>query len=146
MNSRLDTHVAGMKGEPFLAQAARLGQGHLDASLIQGVLNRDNQAHIRTMLAQLPEGQRTAVTSQLDHFIALSKTAFSDAVSQVFLVAACLMCIAFVVVLFLPQIPLRKSAQPAAQEVGTILDDELAQSDKRHEPRVIAGGQQNRPN
>ena len=142
MNSRLDVHVSDMKDEPFLATAAHLGLAPhgFDASFVQAVLNHDNQDHIRTLLSRLPDANRQLVTDQFNHFVNSSKGAFSDAVSQVFLVAACLMCVAFIVVLFLPQIALRKSAIPAAQEAAEELEEELGQSDARDEPRVIASG------
>ncbi|HWJ90232.1 MAG TPA: MDR family MFS transporter [Flavisolibacter sp.] len=133
MNSRLSAQVAHMQNEPFVARLQQFNSGsnhiNLDASLVQGVLNRENQQHMRDMLQSIPAYSRTLVTGQFNHFIASSKVAFSDAIQGVFLVAACLMLVAFIVVFFLPEIPLRRSNKPAVQETGTLLEDELGEGD-----------------
>jgi EmrB/QacA subfamily drug resistance transporter len=142
MNSRLSTQVQRVQDEPFVARLQQFNTGtkplHLDASLIQGVLNQENQQHMRTMLQQLPESSRALVTDQFNHFILSSKVAFSDAIQGVYLVAACLMVVALVVVCFLPQIPLRKSNEPVVRETGRLLEDELAQTDDECHPRMEA--------
>jgi EmrB/QacA subfamily drug resistance transporter len=146
MNSRLGKGVARMQDEPFVARLQQFNAGtkpvHLDASLVQGVLNQDNQQHMRAMLQQVPEPSRPLVTDQFNHFIASSKVVFSDAIQGVYLIAACLMLIALIVVFFLPEIPLRKSNQPVAQETGRLLEDELGHADEDSQPRVQVAGQQ----
>jgi hypothetical protein len=67
---------------------------------------------------------------RFDHFIAVAKSIFSDALGNVFLVAACLMAVSLIFVFFLPEIPLRKSDKPATEEMGRTLSDEMGQNDK----------------
>jgi len=46
------------------------------------------------------------------------------------------MAVAFMASFFLPQIALRKSHRPTAEEIGVELDVSMGQSDKRHEPEL----------
>jgi len=45
------------------------------------------------------------------------------------------MSIAFVIVCFLPQIPLRAANHPVLDETGMAIEDEFAQSDSDRQPR-----------
>ncbi len=55
--------------------------------------------------------------------------AFSRAVDHVFLIATVFMVVAFLIVLFLPQIALRKSNRPVLEEIGIELEEELSQGE-----------------
>lgn len=143
MNSRLTAQMDKLQAEPFVARMKLLEtggtQGHFDGSFLQGVLNPGNQVQLRTMLTKhSPDAQ--VANSQFDHFIASAKTAFSDAVDSVFLVAGALMLVALIAVFFLPEIPLRKSDRPSLEDAGMQLDDELGQSDDTAQPRIMAAG------
>jgi EmrB/QacA subfamily drug resistance transporter len=145
MNNRLTAQSGRLGNEPFVAQLQQLKAGgasgsHVDGSMIQSVLNQENQAHIRELLGQFPPERQPQVTADLNHFIASAKVAFSDAVDSVFLVAGCLMVAALIVVWFLPEIPLRKSDRPAKEEAGILLEDEFGQSDEESQPRQMRAG------
>jgi EmrB/QacA subfamily drug resistance transporter len=139
MNIRLTEQMDQLKQEPFLAEMKQfdLGQttSHFDGSFIQSVLNQDNQQHVRTLLDKLPPASHSTVLTHFNQFVNSAKGAFSDAVSDVFLVASGLISVAMILVCFLPQIPLRSSKMPVVEEAGILLDDELGQNDEEHQPR-----------
>jgi hypothetical protein len=132
MNSRLSSEVAKLKDEPFIASVKELPKmpgDHSGGSLIQEVLNPAAQSMIRNSIRH-GSPDTTASLKNFDHFLLSSKQAFSGAVDHVFIVAAILMSVAFVVVCFLPEIPLRKSDKPAMEIEGEVLQDEFGQKEK----------------
>lgn len=139
MNSHLTKQMQALQSEPFVTEMksfdAGKTQGHFDGSFIQAVLNPEKQQQIKGLISKLPAASQSRAITDFNHFIASSKLAFSHAINNVFLAAACFMCVALVLVLFLPQIPLRSSDRPAMEEAGVLLEDELAQSDKDCQPR-----------
>ena len=142
MNGRLTAKMQVLQNEPFIAQFRHFDNSNmespLDGSFIQTVLNRAGQEHIKDMLAKLPEPYHASAMKSFNHFVASAKVSFSDAVESVFLVAACLMTVALIIVFFLPEIPLRKSARPAMEETGIMLEDELGNADDDCQPRMQA--------
>jgi EmrB/QacA subfamily drug resistance transporter len=140
MNSRLTAQMSHLQNEPFIAQLKQFDTSNtasqFDGSFIQTVLNRDGQQHVRDMLAKVPAPYQPTALSNFNHFIASAKVSFSDAVDGVFLVAAFLMIVALIVVFFLPEIPLRKSARPAMEETGIMLEDQLGNADDDCQPRI----------
>lgn len=142
MNSRLTAQMGRLQNEPFVAQLKQFDNGnmasHFDGSFIQTVLNKDAQQHFKDMLAKVPVPYHESAMNNFNHFIASAKVSFSDAVDSVFLVAACLMIAALVIVFFLPEIPLRKSDRPAMEEAGMMLEDELGNADDDCQPRMQA--------
>lgn len=142
MNSRLTAQMKTLQDEPFVAQLQQFSavphnlKGELNGTIIQSVLNPQNQETIRAMIQKVPAPANATLTNNFNHFITSSKIAFSDAVDSVFLVAGCLMAVSLIIVFFLPEVPLRKADRPAMQEAGVILEDELGQSDDNHQPRI----------
>ncbi|MDB5195508.1 MAG: yusP/MdtP-like protein [Parcubacteria group bacterium] len=63
---------------------------------------------------------------------ATQAVAFSGAVDRVFLIGSAFMALAFLIVLALPQISLRKSNRPALEEMGVEMEDEFGQTDAVH--------------
>ncbi|HET7898929.1 MAG TPA: hypothetical protein VFL47_14690, partial [Flavisolibacter sp.] len=139
MNSRLTSQMGKLRGEPFVGQLQQLTANkpgsHFDASMIQTVLNPESQAHIKSMIAQLPATVQPAANGNFLHFLDTTKAVYSNAIDSVFILAGCLMTAALVVVFFLPEVPLRKSDVPAMEEMGQILEDELAQDEKQDRQR-----------
>jgi hypothetical protein len=142
MNTRLTTQTSLMSEQPFLAQASQLGlaqQGsHFDGRMIQAVLNPESQQQIAGAISKLPAPMKDDIGGNYMQFIAAAKSAFSYSLDGVFLVGGCLMVVALIAVLFLPEIPLRKSNRPAIQEAGIELEDELGHNDPHAQPRVTA--------
>jgi EmrB/QacA subfamily drug resistance transporter len=142
MNYGLDKQLGGLKQEPFVGLMSRFDKGatasHFDGSFVQGVLNPQNQQQIRGLIQKLPAANQPLITRSFNHFVGSAKVAFTTAVDDVFLVGGIFMIAALLIVIFLPQIPLRSSAHPAVEETGVMLDDELGQSDDDCQPRVQA--------
>lgn len=142
LNSRLTKYMGQLQNDPFVVQMNSLGlarnETHFDGSFIQNVLNHQNQEVIKGMLSKVPLPMQDQVNASFLHFIELAKIAFSDAVDGVFLIGGCLMALSLVVVLFLPEIPLRKTDRPMLEEAGVVLEDELGHSDEEWQPRAMA--------
>jgi EmrB/QacA subfamily drug resistance transporter len=127
MNSRLSEKMHALSQEAFITRWSHLypEAGQHEGSMIQSILNPQNQIQIKESINQLPPGDRVTALSDFTHFLGLSRIAFSASTANIFLVGAFLMAIALVVVFFLPEIPLRKSDVPATQSAGLVLEDEL---------------------
>jgi hypothetical protein len=98
---------------------------HFDPTMIQSVLNPENQQHFRDMFASIPTSVRPAVIDNFNHFLASSKVVYSHAIDSVFFTAGWLMVAALIIVFFLPEVELRKTDKPAFEEAGVMLEDEL---------------------
>lgn len=134
MNSRLSSQMEVLQNEPFVAQLQNLTAGttggRFDARMIQTVLNPESQSHINSLIGQMPADAQPVAREDFLHFVNATKMVYSNAIDSVFFLAACLMCIALVVVFFLPEVPLRKSDVPAMEEMEQILEDELGNEEK----------------
>ena len=139
MNSQLASHLTNIANDPFVTTLKRLSPGaavgKLDANAIQGLLSNAGQTQVRTMLAQAPEPLQSQLIASFESFLNAIKTAFSSSMVQVFIIATILMGVAFVVVLFLPEIPLRRTTQKAVVEAELELDAERGMSKKADEPK-----------
>jgi MFS family permease len=140
MNSQLSSRMDVLQNKPFVTQLQQMNlpgasAAHFNGGIIQTVLNPTAQQHIRSLIDNMP-GDHTVAMANFNGFIVSAKSAFSHSIDAVFIVAAILMAITLIIVFFLPEIPLRKSDRPAAEEAGVILEDELAQSDEESQPRV----------
>lgn len=156
MNSRLTFEMQSLQNEPFIALMQKINPAkaqQLDGSIIQTVLNPDNQHRIQAILAQIPPEQRAVASNSFDAFLEAAKVAFTRAIDNVFLIGAVLMAAALIVVFFLPEIPLRKSDRPITEDVGITLEEEWGQADDENQPKVksrfsrldIDGNLDNRP-
>jgi hypothetical protein len=103
--------------------------GHLDSNTVQTVLNPQIRLHITGAFARAPAGLRTQLATSFEHFLETVKIAFTHSFDHIFVVSTVLMCVALVIVCFLPQIELRKTTRPVLEEVGIELEEELGQSD-----------------
>ncbi|HEX8315672.1 MAG TPA: MFS transporter, partial [Flavisolibacter sp.] len=133
MNYKLTQQAAAVQQEPFVAQMQQYGIGqegnHFDPTMIQSVLNPENQQHFRDMFASIPNNVRPTVIDNFNHFLASSKVVYSHAIDSVFFTAGWLMVAALIIVFFLPEVELRKTDKPAFEEAGIMLEDELGNAD-----------------
>jgi EmrB/QacA subfamily drug resistance transporter len=113
MNGQLSSRLASVQNDPSLATIQQLIPGSamskIDGNTIQGLLSNSGQAQMRALLAKVPPDVLSQVTAGFEHFLGLVKTAFSLSLAHLFLVSTIVMAVALVVVLFLPEIPLRRS-------------------------------------
>lgn len=135
MNNGLSNRLASLGGEPFMSQVSALSGGRfdpskLDANRLQGVLSESGQQQIGSLLSRLPaEAGQVFV-----RFFEALKGVLAGAISHTFFFGMFFMLAAFVVVWFLPEITLRKSNRPDAEDAGIDLELELAQGDARDLP------------
>lgn len=142
LNNRLSSHMKHLITDPFVVEMNQLGlarkESIFSSSFIQNVLNRENQEAIKAMFSRVPIALQPKINADFLHFIELAKEAFSDAVGSVFFAGACFMVVSLVIVVFLPEIPLRKSERPVLEEAGMEMEDQMGHSDKRYQPRVLS--------
>ncbi|MDO8716082.1 MAG: MFS transporter, partial [Dehalococcoidales bacterium] len=140
MNSQLASRLTDIANDPFVTTLKRLSPGAavgtLDANAIQGLLSNAGQTQVRTLLAQAPEPLQSQLIANFDNFLNAIKSAFSSSMVQVFIIATILMGVAFVVVLFLPEIPLRRTTQNALVEAEKERNPEPGIDGKADKPKV----------
>ncbi|MFH1098169.1 MAG: hypothetical protein ABH886_11480 [Candidatus Desantisbacteria bacterium] len=128
MNSQLASRLSNIEQEPFVAMMKADTFSKIDGNTVQRLLNPDSQTQILSSFAHLPQS-----LASFDHFLKTIKIAFSHSIDSLFIVSTILMFLAFIVVLFLPQIPLRKTNRPVLEEIGIELEEEMGQNDvKKH--------------
>jgi len=119
MNSGLARQLANLQYEPFVVAMKQLNPAasfKIDANAIQGFLSTQGQAKIKASIAQAPQAVQTQLLASFGHLVSTIKSALSYAVDHVYLVSTVLMFVALIVVLFLPQIPLRESKNEMSGE------------------------------
>jgi hypothetical protein len=140
MNSQLASRLATIASDPFVTAIKQLSPnlplGNVDANTIQNLLNPAGQAQIRAMLVQAPAALQSQLNASFAHFLDAIKTAFSSSLDQVFIIATILMGVAFVVVLFLPEKPLRRTNDSAVAEAGMKLDAEPGGAEAKDDPKL----------
>ncbi|MFA7310036.1 MAG: MFS transporter, partial [Candidatus Paceibacterota bacterium] len=134
MNAQLTKHLSNIGSDPFVVAMKSIDPnsaiGNINNDTIQGVLNPAVQDQIRAGLAHSPAVEQLMLA--FDTFLATVKLAFSQSVDQVFFVGFLLMAVAFAVVWFLPEIPLRSSNRPASEEVGVEMEEEFGSGIMAH--------------
>jgi len=144
MNAQLIKGSSRLEQLPFFARLQAMDpailRGGGEGGWIQGVLGGEKETAIHALLQSLPGPLQGVARSEFTAFIQLAREVFSKATDAVFLTAAILSTIAFVIVFFLPEVPLRRTAHPVYEEAGMKLDEELGQSDANHQPRKGNGG------
>lgn len=134
LNSALASRLAALPDEPFLAY---LPQGSsLDMNTVQNFLTPQGKDMIQSLLTQVPPTALPQAQAAFEHFLNAVRISFAGALSETYLVATFIMDAAFIIVLFLPEISLRKHApRPVLEEAGIKLEEEFGVSDAGHEPR-----------
>ncbi len=77
------------------------------------------------------------LTSRLASYAVKSKQAFATSITEVFLIAAVLLGISFIISFFLKEIPLRKTHVGVAEEAGKELAAEEGNIPSRNEPDLF---------
>jgi EmrB/QacA subfamily drug resistance transporter len=113
LNARLARELGSIASDPFIQMAARAHPGmHLDrvdANSLQAILTQPLRGFLEKQLASLPGAEGPRAHQALLTFVARSRQAFAVSITETFLIAAVLMGLAWVVSLFLREIPLRRS-------------------------------------
>ncbi len=131
MNNQLTAHLANIGSDPFVKAMRSVNPGsavgNVNKDSIQGLLNPMVQQKITAGLSHAPGGDTMIVL--FNAFITTIKIAFTESVVQVFFVATILMAVAWVVVLFLPDVHMRHhkeedTLEKAGREIGEELGNE----------------------
>jgi len=111
LNNTLTKKLAGIQDDPFIKMAVQSGKGEqfksIDVNSVQGILSQQGQESIRGNISQMPAHLQHAVFDAFNHFVATMQTALSSSITQIFLISASLMSIAFVVSFFIREVPLK---------------------------------------
>lgn len=111
LNNILTKKLSGINDEPFVKMAAQSGQSdqfkNIDVNSVQGILSQQGQESITRSIAHMPAQIQTTVLDAFHHFVGTMQTALASSITQIFLISAGLMSIAFVVSFFIKEIPLK---------------------------------------
>lgn len=141
LNSQLADKLSGLSGNAFVQGMSQINPGtsldKVDANSLQNLLTPAGQEQIQAMLSQSPPEVQNQLMSGFSDFILALKDAFAGSISVLFSVGTMIMMAAFVTMLFLPEIKLRRSNRPALEEAGAELEAELANIDPEREPKLV---------
>lgn len=123
LNSALSKKLGDLSSDPFVQSMSKFNPqfdlSHINANKLQGILTGGGRSAIESKLAALPPEIRSQTISAFHEFVQKTKDAFASSVTEVFLISAIMMGVAFIVTFFLKEIPLRKTHyKNPAQEAG----------------------------
>ncbi|HVI69025.1 MAG TPA: hypothetical protein VM581_01060, partial [Magnetospirillaceae bacterium] len=111
LNNLLVNKLVDAKNEPFIAIAQQSGHGeqfsNLDINSIQGILSPDAQVGITNQLQQLPPAAQQQALDSFHHFVGTLQGALASSLTQIFMVSAAVMILAFIVSFSLKELPLK---------------------------------------
>jgi len=142
LNARLKRELGNLAIDPFIRLAARaLPSARLervDANSLQMILTQPGRGVIEAELSRLPPSLQPQAHQALASFVERSRQAFAASITETFLIAAVLMGAAFVISLFLEEIPLRKShAELPGEAAGMEQGVERGVFPARDEPGIL---------
>ncbi len=129
MNGQITKHLSNIGDDPFVKAMRAIDPsspvGNVNKDSVQSLLNPTVQDQIRTGLSHAPGAD--ALMTTFNTFIDTLKVAFTDSVVQVFFVATILMAVAWVIVMFLPEVHLKTShkEEGALEKAGRELEEEF---------------------
>jgi len=113
LNSTLQSKLGNISSDPFVSYASRFAQGFsltpIDINKLQAFMSKDVQDTISAKINGLSPALQIPAHQAFVDFISKVKDAMAGAISEVFLVGAVLIAIAFIAGLFIKEIPLRQS-------------------------------------
>jgi EmrB/QacA subfamily drug resistance transporter len=142
LNARLTRELGNLAGDPFIRLISpALPSAHLeraDANSLQMILTQPGRGVVEAHLSRLAPSLQPQAHQAFLSFVARSRQAFAVSITETFLIAAVLMGAAFVVSLFLVEIPLRKThAARPGEEAGLEQGVERGVYPARDEPGIL---------
>lgn len=120
LNNILAGKLTDVKAEPFVKMAEQSGQGaqfsNLDVNSIQGILSPEAQSGITQQLQQLPAQAQQPALDAFHHFVSTLQGALSHSMTQVFVISAAIMLLAFVISFWVKEVPLKHHEGPMLSE------------------------------
>jgi EmrB/QacA subfamily drug resistance transporter len=113
LNNALTSKFGDLASDNFVRTVSKLNPQfdltHIDANKMQGLLTGQGRQTIETRLSQLPPPVQPQAVAAFHDFISKTKVVFASSVTEVFLLSAIIMGLAFIASFFLKEIPLRKT-------------------------------------
>ncbi len=116
LNHQLTQKISAIQDNAFVVSMHAKGQS-LDVNSLQQILSPAGQQKILASLQQLPEQARQVIEGSFHVFVKVAQIGLADAIAGVFFLGACILIVACVAVLFLKEIPLRKSNDHAPADM-----------------------------
>lgn len=111
LNNFLSSKLTNVHNEPFVKIAEHAGQGgqfsNFDVNSIQGILSQQGQTAVTNQLHQLPTAAQSPALDAFHHLTATLQTALASSITQIFLISAGVMAVAFLVSFALKELPLK---------------------------------------
>lgn len=115
LNNFLANNLKDINNESFVKMMQASGHGsqfaNINANSLQGVLSSQAQSQITNQLHQLPPQAQQPALDAFGHFTHTLQTALSSSITQVFVISAAVMAVAFIVSFFLKEVPLKHHEQ-----------------------------------
>lgn len=108
LNNILSGKLGDVQNDPFVKFAEKSGQtqfNQIDVNSIQGILSHQGQEAITAKLAQLPGQVSGQALNMFHNFVQTLQNALSHSITQIFLVSAGLMIVAFAISFFIKETP-----------------------------------------
>ena len=140
LNARLAKELGSIGSDPFIRMAMRAHPGmHLervDANSLQAILTQPVRGFLERQLSSMPPPEGPRAHAALLQFVARAREAFAVSITETFLIAAVLMGVAWIVALFLREIPLRRSHVERPGEAAAELAMERSVLPAEDEPEL----------
>jgi EmrB/QacA subfamily drug resistance transporter len=120
LNNFLAQKLSNLHDEPFVKMAAANGQGdqfsNITANSLQGVLSPQAQTAITGQLHQLPAQVQQPALDAFNQFTHTLQIALSSSITQVFMISAVVMAVAFLISFAVKEVPLKHHAEVPISE------------------------------
>lgn len=139
LNNGLASRMGDLSSDPFLQMVSKINPQvniqKIDANTLAAFLTGPGRQMAEQQINQLPPAMNIIALTGFNNFVNKTKEAFAASITEVFLIGAIVMALAFVASFFLPEIPLRKTHE-GWSEVGRELADEEAIIPASDEPEL----------
>lgn len=115
-NNVLADKAAGLSNTAFAQSAAQTGLKAAEPNTLQFLLSGEGQARVAGQIAGLPGAVQAGAAQAFATYLDGAKVAMATATGRVFLVASVTAAVAFVLALFIKEIPLRDHRAPQNPE------------------------------
>jgi EmrB/QacA subfamily drug resistance transporter len=120
LNNFLANNLKNVNDEQFVKLMQAGGHGsqfsNLDANSLQGVLSPQAQSQITSQLHQLPAQAQQPALDAFGHFTHTLQNALSNSITEVFLISAGVMGVAFLISFAVKEVPLKHHEQVPVSE------------------------------
>ncbi|HSE60884.1 MAG TPA: MFS transporter, partial [Candidatus Saccharimonadales bacterium] len=120
LNNFLAERLKGVSNEPFVRMAEASGQGaqfsNIDANGLQRIISPEAQQAIQGQLHQLPQQAQQPALDSFGHFVHTLQTALASSITEVFMISAGVMAVAFLISFAVKELPLKHHSQVSTGE------------------------------